>query len=73
MKNMKKNMLYTANLRHEGVQKSIHNESNKKQKNLKIKTPEQNTKMEGPGGQAAHWITHVWPKGSLGTNNFKRS
>ena len=65
-------MLYAANLRLGGVQKSIKNESNKKQKKMKIKTPEKTPKWRGPGGHNTDWVTHVWPKGSLGTNNFKR-
>ena len=31
---------------------------------------EKTPKWRGPGGHDTDWATHVWPKGSLGTNNF---
>ena len=66
-----KSMLYTANLRLEGVQKLI-TKSRKKQKNKKTQTTEKTPKMRGHGPHGDHWVTLVWARGSLGHDHDQR-
>jgi len=70
--NMKKLIFYLKNIKSEqsGCPKVDTNRVDKKQKS---RSPRKTPKWRGPRGHGDHWLTLVWPQGSLGRDKSTRS
>ena len=66
-------MAGAANLRLQGVQKSIKIESNKNNKKQKNRTPDKTEKWDAPGAHGDNLLTLVWRQDSLEGEQFNKT